>query len=122
MGKSKNKSRGAKPVSVDGDEYPGFAEEEALPVNGGIQLGLAQLPFPEDQCHHYTEVDEVPYDLQKYVRSALRFSSNYYRYFSQRYTMFSRYDEGIIMTNDAWFGLTPEPVARFVSSFVIDHY
>lgn len=36
-------------------------------------------------------------------------------YWSQRYKIFSRYDEGIWLTDDAWFGVTPEPVAKFVS-------
>lgn len=34
------------------------------------------------------------------------------RYFSQRYSIFSYYDEGVHMTDDAWFGVTPEPVAK----------
>ena len=34
------------------------------------------------------------------------------RYYHQRYSIFSKYDEGIWMTEDAWFGVTPEPVAR----------
>lgn len=36
------------------------------------------------------------------------------RYYHQRYSIFSKYDEGIWMTEDAWFGVTPEPVARWV--------
>lgn len=36
------------------------------------------------------------------------------RYFSQRYSIFSWYDEGVYMTDDAWFGVTPEPVAKYV--------
>lgn len=36
------------------------------------------------------------------------------RYFSQRYSIFSLYDEGICMTDDAWFGVTPEPIAQYV--------
>jgi hypothetical protein len=36
------------------------------------------------------------------------------RYYHQRYSVFSRYDEGIWMTDDAWFGVTPEPVAKLV--------
>lgn len=34
------------------------------------------------------------------------------RYFSQRYSIFSLYDYGVYMTDDAWFGVTPEPVAK----------
>lgn len=40
-----------------------------------------------------------------------------FRYFSQRYSIFSWYDEGIYLTDDAWFGVTPEPVAKSVSQF-----
>jgi hypothetical protein len=36
------------------------------------------------------------------------------RYFSQRYSIFSLYDDGVCMTDDAWFGVTPEPVAKYV--------
>ncbi|KAH7162811.1 RNA cap guanine-N2 methyltransferase-domain-containing protein [Dactylonectria estremocensis] len=55
-----------------------------------------------DQCHHYQGKNEVPWDIQKY--------------FSQRYSIFSLYDEGVYMTDDAWFGVTPEPVANQVSN------
>lgn len=34
------------------------------------------------------------------------------RYFAQRYSIFSLYDEGVLLTEDAWFGVTPEPVAK----------
>lgn len=37
------------------------------------------------------------------------------RYWHQRHRIFSKYDEGIWMTNDDWFGVTPEPVATFVA-------
>ena len=35
------------------------------------------------------------------------------RYFQQRYDIFSKYDDGIWLTDDAWFGVTPEPVAEY---------
>ncbi|KAI1265998.1 RNA cap guanine-N2 methyltransferase [Xylariaceae sp. FL1019] len=59
------------------------------------------LPLTDD-CHHWTRLGEVPWDLQKY--------------WQQRYTIFpyydgSDYDGGIYMTEDAWYGVTPEPVA-----------
>lgn len=37
------------------------------------------------------------------------------RYYHQRHQIFSKYDEGIWMTEDAWFGVTPEPVAKYAS-------
>lgn len=33
-------------------------------------------------------------------------------YWAQRYKIFSKYDEGVWLTDDAWFGVTPEPVAK----------
>ncbi|KAL4726021.1 Kelch repeat-containing protein 3 [Fusarium chlamydosporum] len=55
-----------------------------------------------DQCHHYQGKHEVPWDIQKY--------------FAQRYSIFSLYDYGVHMTDDAWFGVTPEPVANQVAN------
>jgi hypothetical protein len=36
-------------------------------------------------------------------------------YWAQRYRIFSKYDDGVWLTDDAWFGVTPEPVAKFVT-------
>ncbi|KXH51493.1 RNA cap guanine-N2 methyltransferase [Colletotrichum simmondsii] len=60
-----------------------------------------RLPLT-DECHHYKSKAEVPWDLQKY--------------FSQRYSLFSWYDEGVYLTDSAWFGVTPEPVANQVAN------
>ncbi|KAI1477669.1 RNA cap guanine-N2 methyltransferase-domain-containing protein [Daldinia eschscholtzii] len=59
-----------------------------------------KLPLTSD-CHHWTRLAEVPWDLQKY--------------WQQRYTIFPYYDEGIYVTQDAWFGVTPEPVANQIA-------
>ncbi|KAI9167027.1 Trimethylguanosine synthase [Paramyrothecium foliicola] len=75
--------------SLDGPEIQSLAMEPA-----------DQLPLTEE-CHHYQGKHEVPWDIQKY--------------FSQRYSIFSLYDEGVCMTDDAWFGVTPEPVANQVA-------
>ncbi|KAM0471443.1 hypothetical protein ACHAPX_009356 [Trichoderma viride] len=67
-----------------------------------------RLPLTE-KCHHYTGQHEVPWDIQKY--------------FSQRYSIFSYYDDGVHMTDDAWFGVTPEPVANQIAyELSEDHY
>ena len=39
------------------------------------------------------------------------------RYYQQRYNIFSKYDAGIWMTDEAWFGVTPEPIARLVHNY-----
>lgn len=64
---------------------------------------VAEQALP-DGVHHYEEMREVPMELQKY--------------FQQRYDIFSKYDEGIWMTDDAWFGVTPEPVAKKIAEEV----
>jgi len=57
---------------------------------------VKDIPLTKD-CNHWTEIGEVPWDLQKY--------------WQQRYTIFPYYDDGFYLTHDAWFGVTPEPIA-----------
>jgi hypothetical protein len=40
-------------------------------------------------------------------------------YWAQRYRIFSKYDDGIWLTDDAWFGVTPEPVAKLVNPIIL---
>ncbi|ORY65979.1 RNA cap guanine-N2 methyltransferase-domain-containing protein [Pseudomassariella vexata] len=61
---------------------------------------VQELPLTEN-CHHWRKISEVPWDLQKY--------------WQQRHTIFSYYNEGIYMTHDAWYGVTPEPVANQIA-------
>ncbi|OAA62622.1 RNA methylase family [Niveomyces insectorum RCEF 264] len=58
------------------------------------------LPLTDD-CHHYTERCDVPWDIQKY--------------WSQRYHIYPNYDDGIYLTDDAWFGVTPQPIAQKIA-------
>ncbi|KAJ9157303.1 hypothetical protein NKR23_g635 [Pleurostoma richardsiae] len=53
-------------------------------------------------CKHYSRIGEVPWDIQKY--------------WHQRYSIFSYYDYDIRLTDDAWFGVTPEPVATQIAT------
>ncbi|UNI14572.1 putative diacylglycerol O-acyltransferase tgs1 [Purpureocillium takamizusanense] len=64
-----------------------------------------ELPLTDD-CRHYEGKHEVPWDIQKY--------------FAQRYSIFSWYDEGVCLTDDAWFGVTPEPVANAIAADLQD--
>lgn len=40
------------------------------------------------------------------------------RYWHQGYSIFSKYDEGIWMTDDAWFGVTHESVAHKIAKHI----
>jgi len=74
------------------------------------QMGTVDSsPAPEskifpltDECYHYQRRGDLPWDLQKY--------------WDQRYSLFSMYDEGIHKTEETWYGVTPEPVARQIAS------
>lgn len=75
-----------------------------------------RLPLT-DECHHYKGKHEVPWDIQKLVLCCpictfFQHANRLCRYFSQRYSIWSYYDGGVHMTDDAWFGVTPEPVAK----------
>ncbi|EED23435.1 RNA methylase family protein, putative [Talaromyces stipitatus ATCC 10500] len=56
------------------------------------------------EVHHYSDIGEVPWDIQNY--------------WSQRHRIFSKYEEGIWLTDDAWFGVTPEPVANKIAEHI----
>lgn len=59
--------------------------------------GTQHLHPENPNIHHYEDVSEVPQELQKY--------------WWQRYDIFFKYDDGVWMTDDLWFGVTPEPIA-----------
>ena len=89
-----------------------------LPITGSSPT----YTNPPSDCHHYETLGEVPWDIQKCVTLARCSGSptfkvaqlTHNRYWQQRYDIFSRYDDGILMTDDAWFSVTPEPVAQYV--------
>ena len=60
--------------------------------------------IPPDGVHHYASADEVPFEISKY--------------WHQRHQIFSKFDDGIWLTDDAWFGVTPEPVANKIAEHV----
>ncbi|KAF4551566.1 Trimethylguanosine synthase-like protein [Elsinoe fawcettii] len=65
------------------------------------QVANKEEPAPEN-VHHYESAEEMPPEIQKY--------------WHQRYDIFSRWDEGVRLTNAAWYGVTPEPVATKIAS------
>lgn len=86
------------------------------------------LPLTED-CHHYTDISQVPWDIQKYAPPLLTPPSHPpfpphptptnppHRYYHQRHSLFTLYSTppGIHLTDTAWFGVTPEPVAQQIA-------
>ncbi|EME40349.1 hypothetical protein DOTSEDRAFT_137799 [Dothistroma septosporum NZE10] len=65
---------------------------------------MAAAEEAPEGVHYYEAADEVPQQLVKY--------------WHQRQKIFSKYDQGVWLTDDAWFGVTPEPVAKKIAEQV----
>jgi hypothetical protein len=64
MGSKKN-SRKARPREAE-DERNSMHDDTMDGVNEGSSLEVAMVEFPlTDDCHHYTSIKEVPWDIQK---------------------------------------------------------
>ncbi|KAF1365111.1 trimethylguanosine synthase [Lizonia empirigonia] len=59
-----------------------------------------------DGIHQWSSVDQFPGHLQKY--------------WFQRFKIWDKYDKGIWMTEDAWFGVTPEPIANKIAAHIAE--
>ncbi|GAB7337533.1 hypothetical protein MBLNU457_g2853t1 [Dothideomycetes sp. NU457] len=80
---------------------------------------MATTDIAPDGVNHYEASSDMPENIQKHVH--IQYIDHHmltitYRYWHQRYDLFSRYDEGIWLTDDAWFGVTPEAVADKIAS------
>lgn len=80
---------------------------------------MADTEVAPPEVHHYESVEEVPWDIQKYwiLKNTLighASANSSLSYWAQRHRIFSKYDDGVWLTDDAWFGVTPEPVAESV--------
>ncbi|ETN39169.1 uncharacterized protein HMPREF1541_05392 [Cyphellophora europaea CBS 101466] len=84
------KSRKRKSQAQVEDLQPSKRQELSSPLPNGV--------------HHYQNLEDVPWDIQKY--------------WHQGYSIFSKYDDGIWMTDDAWFGVTHESVAIKIANHV----
>lgn len=40
------------------------------------------------------------------------------KYWNQRFNLFSKYDEGILLTKELWFSVTPEVISKFTASII----
>ena len=62
---------------------------------------------------------EPDVDLESNRRSSEQTDPNYSprinKYWVQRYRLFSRYDEGILMDEEAWYSVTPEKIAQHIA-------
>ncbi|KAL9091457.1 MAG: hypothetical protein Q9165_004843 [Trypethelium subeluteriae] len=64
--------------------------------------------------------EELPEGVQ-YYRCRRDMPKRIQKYWPQRHDLFSLYDEGIWLTDDAWFGVTPEAVASQMAQDIGEH-
>jgi trimethylguanosine synthase len=70
----------------------------------------------EKGIHQWLRVDQFPEHLKKYNDHGIievNVKLTECRYWFQRFKIWEQYDKGIWMTEDAWFGVTPEPIAKY---------
>ncbi|KAF2252673.1 S-adenosyl-L-methionine-dependent methyltransferase [Trematosphaeria pertusa] len=60
----------------------------------------------EKGIHQWLDVDEFPEHLKKY--------------WHQRFKIWQDYNKGIWMTEDGWFGVTPEPIANKIAAHLAE--
>lgn len=60
----------------------------------------------EKAISQWSHVDQFPDHLKKY--------------WFQRFKIWSKYDKGIWMTPDSWFGVTPEPIANKIAAHIAE--
>ena len=44
------------------------------------------------------------------------FDKDTFNYYRQRYSLFSKYDQGILMDKESWFSVTPESLAIYIAN------
>jgi trimethylguanosine synthase len=74
----------------------------------------------EEGINQWLHVDQFPEHLKKYTdwKSYILLKLTQSRYWFQRFKIWENYDQGIWMTEDAWFGVTPEPIAKYLSFYL----
>lgn len=45
-------------------------------------------------------------------------TKNLHKFWGGRYTLFSKYDQGIQLTAELWYSVTPEALAKFIANFI----
>ncbi|KAI8869656.1 S-adenosyl-L-methionine-dependent methyltransferase [Ramicandelaber brevisporus] len=60
-------------------------------------------------------VSPVPTVVFRAEGSCTSIPSQIAKYWHQRYTLFSRYDEGIRLDEESWYSVTPEPIAEHIA-------
>ena len=91
----------AAPSGIAGAFVPD-ADEEA--VGGGMAAGADLVNGGDDVGITYSS-------LSNHLQSKLELPRKLWKYWLQRYSLFTRFDEGILMDEEGWYSATPEVLA-----------
>lgn len=68
-------------------------------------------PIPYDNKYDNENMNEI-YDKEEQFHGIMR------KYWRQRHLLFSKYDEGILLTKELWFSVTPEAISEFTAKLI----
>ena len=114
---NKRRKRHAKSALPDAEFEPDLA---AVPLKRTSPL----VSQDQDQAIHYEEEEDFYEDAGELNRNegensnekwALNGQAPHYKYWAQRYRLFSKYHEGIILDDEGWFSVTPELIATHIA-------
>lgn len=57
-------------------------------------------------------------DLNTIYNNKLQFQGIMKKYWTQRKILFSEYDNGVLLTKELWFSVTPEKISKFITKFI----
>lgn len=57
-------------------------------------------------------------DLNTIYNNKLQFQGIMRKYWAQRKNLFSEYDNGVLLTKELWFSVTPEKISVFITNFI----
>ena len=72
---------------------------------GGYHVSMLNLLLDRDVEESISLEKSPPNVLQKY--------------FDQRYRLFRRYDEGILLDDESWYSVTPEAISQHIADYVL---
>eukprot|EP00736_Rhodelphis_marinus_P010695 Rmarinus@m.22969 len=96
----------------DGDDQSPRKESDPEP-HGHWVLGIVQGWASDGQVYRIRIKDSelvemVPRQLLRDADSGMQLT----KYWAQRYRLFSKFDEGILLDDESWFSVTPEAIAK----------
>ncbi|KAI8992318.1 RNA cap guanine-N2 methyltransferase-domain-containing protein [Pilobolus umbonatus] len=108
-----------KPKIMKHDPYSGYdvSKGKKKRKKRGVKEGLA-VPTDNETLEYNGVIVRYSYDT---------IPPNMLKYYFQRYSYFSKFDEGILMDKEGWFSVTPEKIARHIalrcqSDIIIDAF